>query len=139
MISQPGEIPNLLRRAGTEMNFTAIARESGAICVIDASGSLTLGSGGTALRDLLHVLLSKGQKKFVLNLGKVHFIDSFGIGELTRSYVTIRKQGGDLKLAHVTKKVHDLLQITKLDTLFEIHSDEQAAIQRLLSPPLGQS
>ncbi len=120
------------------MNFKATSREAGVITVIDAAGSLTLGSGGTALRDLLHVLVNKGQKKFVLNLGEVHFIDSFGIGELTRSYVTVRKQGGDLKLAHVTKKVHDLLQITKLDTLFEIHSDEQAAIQRFLSPPSEQ-
>jgi len=112
--------------------FKATARESGGVTVIDASGSLTLGAGGTLLRDLLHVLVNKGQKKLVLSMGEVNFIDSFGIGELVRSYATVRKQGGELKLLHVTKKVHDLLQITKLDNLFEIHTDEQAAIRGFL-------
>ncbi len=101
----------------------------GAVVVIDASGSLTLGGGGTALRDVLHVLASKGQKQFVLNLADVHFIDSFGIGELTRCYATARTHGGDLKLAQLSKKVYDLLEITRLHTVFEIHPDEQAAIR----------
>ena len=114
------------------MGFKAIARELGAVTLIDASGSLTLGAGGTALRDVLHVLINKGQKRFVLNLSEVHFIDSFGIGELVRSYTTVRKQGGELKLLRLTKKVHDLLQIARVDTLFEIHTDEQTALRGFL-------
>ena len=110
------------------MAFQATTRELQGVTVIDASGSLTLGAGGTALRDLLHVMVSKGEKRFVLNLRDVHFIDSFGIGELVRSYATVRKRGGELKLMHVTKKVHDLLEITRIHTLFEIHTDEQAAL-----------
>ncbi len=110
------------------MNFKATTREAAGVTVIDASGNLTLGSGGTALRDLLHVLVHKGHRKFVLNMSGVDFIDSYGIGELARIYTSVRKQGGQLKLVYLTKKVHDLLQITKLDTLFEIHTDEQAAM-----------
>ena len=110
------------------MTFQATTRELQGVTVIDASGSLTLGAGGTVLRDLLHVMVSKGEKRFVLNLRDVHFIDSFGIGELVRSYATVRRRGGELKLTGVTKKVHDLLEITKLDAFFEIHGDEQAAL-----------
>ena len=110
------------------MAFSATPRELGRVTVIDARGSLTLGGGGTALRDALHVLVNKGHKKFVLNLAQVDFIDSFGIGELVRSYATVRKHGGELKLAHVTKKVYDLLEITRLHTFFEIHPDEQTAV-----------
>ena len=111
------------------MTFIATARELGRVTVIDASGKLTLGAGGTALRDTLHVLVAKGHKKFLLNLAGVDFIDSFGIGELVRSYATVRRQGGELKLLHVTQKVHDLLQITRVHTLFDIHTDEHAAIR----------
>jgi anti-sigma B factor antagonist len=110
------------------MSFHASARELSGITVIDASGSLTLGAGGTALRDTLHVLVNKGHKKFVLNLAQVYFIDSFGMGELVRSYTTVRKHGGDLKLAQVTKKVYDLLEITRLHKFFEIHPDEHTAV-----------
>ncbi len=114
------------------MGFQASARDSGAVTVIDASGSLTLGAGGTALRDVVHVLASRGRKKFVLNLGGVDFIDSFGIGELVRSYATVRKQGGEMVLSRVSPKVHALLEITKLHTLFEIHADEPTALRRFL-------
>ncbi len=98
--------------------------------MIAASGSLTLGAGGTLLRDVLHVFVSKGRKKFVVNLSDVDFIDSFGIGELVRSYATVRKQGGELVLAQLAPKVYALLEITKLHTLFEIHPDEQTALRR---------
>jgi anti-anti-sigma factor len=110
------------------VSFKAHARELAGVAIIDASGSLTLGSGGTALRDLLHVLASKGQKKFLLNLREVDFIDSFGIGELARCYAIVRTRGGELKLVHVAQRVLDLLQITRLHTLFEIHADEQIAL-----------
>ena len=112
------------------MGFEANAREMGAVTVIDARGNLAAGVGGTVLRDILHVLVNKGQKKFLLNLAGVNFIDSFGIGELARSYATVRRRGGELKLLHVTETVHHVLQITRLVTLFEIHTDEQTAIGR---------
>jgi len=110
------------------MAFEASAREWLGVTVVHASGKLTLGAGGTALRDTLHVLAQKGHKKFLVNMAGVDFIDSFGIGELVRSYATVRKQGGELKLVHVTQKVHDLLQITRIHTLFEIYTDEQIAL-----------
>jgi anti-sigma B factor antagonist len=114
------------------VRFQATARDSGEVAVIDASGSLTLGAGGTSLRDVLQVLASRGRKKFVLNLAGVDFIDSFGIGELVRSYATVRKKGGEMVLSHISPKVLTLLQITKLHTLFEIHTDEPTALRRFL-------
>ena len=74
-------------------------------------------------------LLAKGQKKILLNLGEVNYIDSSGIGELVSAFTTVRKQGGDLKLLNLTKKVHDLLQITKLYTVFDVKDDEAAAVK----------
>jgi anti-sigma B factor antagonist len=73
-------------------------------------------------------LLAKGQKKILLNLGDVNYIDSSGIGELVSAYTTVRNQGGELKLLNLTRKVHDLLQITKLYTVFDIKDDEASAI-----------
>ena len=114
------------------MSFKANARDAGDVTVIEAAGTLTLGAGGTVLRDLLHVHVSKGRKKFVLILREVDYIDSFGVGELVRCYTTVRKQGGELVLSQVAPKVRDLLEITRLHTLFEMHADEQAALRRFL-------
>ncbi len=111
------------------MPFEVNSREAAGVQLIRASGSLTLGGGGTALRDTLHVLVNEGQKKFLVNLRDVHYIDSFGIGELVRSYATIRKNAGELKFAEVSKKVRDMLQITHLDSMFELHPDEAAALR----------
>lgn len=80
----------------------------------------------------LHVLANSGQKKYLLNLAGVEFIDSYGIGELARCYATVRRVGGEMRLAQLSKKVHGTLQITNLDTLFEIHSEEKAAVQAFL-------
>ena len=80
------------------------------------------------LRDTIKDLLGKGQKKILLNLGDVTYIDSSGIGELVSAFTSVRNQGGELKLLNLTKKVHDLLQITKLYTVFDIRDDETAAI-----------
>jgi anti-sigma B factor antagonist len=80
------------------------------------------------LRDTIKDLLSKGQKKILLNLGDVSYIDSSGIGELVSAFTSVRNQGGELKLLNLTKKVHDLLQITKLYTVFDVKDDEAAAI-----------
>ena len=77
----------------------------------------------------LAITLAKGQKKLVLNLGDVNYIDSSGIGELVSAYTTVKNQGGELKLLNLTKKVHDLLQITKLYTVFDVKEDEAAAVK----------
>lgn len=114
------------------MGFQVTTRELGDVTVVDAVGRLTLGDGGTRLRDLIHVLANSGQKKYLLNLADVDFIDSYGIGELARCYATVRRVGGEMKLVRLSKKVHGTLQITNLDTLFEIHSEENAAVQAFL-------
>jgi anti-sigma B factor antagonist len=97
--------------------------------IVDCSGRITLGEGSVVLRDIVKDLLSKGQKKILLNLGDVNYIDSSGIGELVSAYTTVKNQGGELKLLKLTKKVHDLLQITKLYTVFDVKDDETAAVQ----------
>ncbi len=111
------------------MSFKATPRESGGVTLIDVSGRITLGEGSAMVREMVRELLRKGHKKIVLNLADVNYIDSSGIGELVSGYTTVKNQGGELKLLHLTKKVHDLLQITKLFTVFDVHTDEQAAIR----------
>src|SRR5256885_16948204 len=92
------------------------------------SGRVTLGEGSVVLRDTIRDILGKGNKKILLNLGDVTYIDSSGIGELVSAFTTVRKEGGELKLLNLTKKVHDLLQITKLYTVFDVKDDEATAI-----------
>jgi anti-sigma B factor antagonist len=111
------------------MGFQVSTREVGRIIVLDAAGRLTLGAGGTKLGDSVNVFVSSGHKKFLLNLAGVHFIDSYGIGELVRCYSVIRRMGGEMKLVRVNQSVLDLLQITRLDTLFDIHSEELIALR----------
>ncbi len=111
------------------MSFKATPREAGGVTVVEISGRITLGEGSAVLRGMIRDLLGKGQKKIILNLGDVNYIDSSGIGELVSGFTTVKKQGGELKLLHLTRKVHDLLQITKLYTVFDVHSDEQTAIR----------
>lgn len=110
------------------MSFRATARETSGVTVVDVSGRITLGEGSAMLREMVRDLLNKGQKRIVLNLGDVNYIDSSGIGELVSGFTTVKNQGGELKLLNLTKKVHDLLQITKLYTVFDVHSDENAAV-----------
>jgi anti-sigma B factor antagonist len=105
------------------------SRQVDGITVLDCSGRITLGEGSVTLRDTVSQLLGKGQKKILLNLGDVNYIDSSGIGELVSAFTTVRKQGGELKLLNLTKKVHDLLQITKLYTVFDVKDDEAAAVK----------
>jgi anti-sigma B factor antagonist len=99
------------------------------ITIVDCSGRITLGEGSVVLRDAVKDLLGKGQKKILLNLGDVNYIDSSGIGELVSAYTTVKNQGGELKLLNLTKKVHDLLQITKLYTVFDVRDDETTAVK----------
>jgi anti-sigma B factor antagonist len=96
--------------------------------VVDVSGRITLGEGCAQLRELIRDQLTRGNKRVLLNLADVTYIDSSGIGELVSAYTAVSNQGGQLKLLNLTKKVHDLLQITKLYTVFDIHEDEAKAI-----------
>ena len=110
------------------MSMKASTRQVDGVTIVDLSGRITLGEGSVVLRDTIKDLLSKGQKKILLNLGDVSYIDSSGIGELVSAFTSVRNQGGELKLLHLTKKVHDLLQITKLYTVFDVKDDEAIAI-----------
>jgi anti-sigma B factor antagonist len=103
-------------------------RQVDGVTIVDSSGRITLGEGSVQLRDAVRDLLAKGSKQILLNLGDVTYIDSSGIGELVSAYTTVRNQGGDLKLLNLTKKVHDLLQITKLYTVFDVKDDEASAV-----------
>ena len=111
------------------MSMKATNRQVDGVAVVDMSGRITLGEGSVVLRDTIRDLIGKGQKKILLNLGDVTYIDSSGIGELVSAFTAVRREGGELKLLNLTKKVHDLLQITKLYTVFDIKDDEAAAIK----------
>ena len=111
------------------MTMKASTRQVDGITVVDLSGRITLGEGSVVLRDTVRDLLAKGDKKMLLNLGDVTYIDSSGIGELVSAFTAVRRENGELKLLNLTKKVHDLLQITKLYTVFDIKDDEATAIK----------
>jgi anti-sigma B factor antagonist len=99
---------------------------------VDISGRIELGEESAALRDMVCDLLSKGQKQILLNLGDVHYIDSSGLGTLVSAFTNVRKQGGEL--VNLTNKVSDLMQITKLYTVFDITNDEAAAVRSFAQP-----
>jgi anti-sigma B factor antagonist len=103
-------------------------RQVGDVTVIDAAGRITLGEGSSTFRDSIKDLTAKGHKKILLNLGDVSYIDSSGIGELVSGFTTVANLGGHLKLLNLTKRIQDLLQITKLYTVFEVFDDEAAAL-----------
>ena len=111
------------------MTMKSSTRQIDGVTVVDLSGRITLGEGSVILRETVRDLLSKGNKKILLNLGEVNYIDSSGIGELVSAFTTVRNQGGDLKLLNLTKKGHDLLQITKLYTVFDVKDDEAGAVK----------
>ena len=98
------------------------------VTILDLSGRITLGEGSVQLRDAIRDLIGKGQKHVLLNMGDVNYIDSSGLGELVSAYTTVKNQGAALKLLKLTKKVHDVLQLTKLYTVFDIYDDEASAI-----------
>jgi len=104
-------------------------RQVGDVTVIDAAGRITLGEGSSSFRDTIRDLVAKGNKKILLNLAEVTYIDSSGIGELVSAFTTVTNQGGQLKLLSLGKRVQDLLQITKLYTVFEVLDDEAAAVR----------
>lgn len=110
------------------MACTGIMRKSGGVTVVDLSGRMTLGEGCGVIRDTVKRLVESGEKLIVLNLAGVNYIDSAGLGELVGAYATVTNQGGALKLLNVQKYVHEVLQITRLYSVFEAFSDEKEAL-----------
>jgi anti-sigma B factor antagonist len=104
-------------------------REIGAVVIVDFSGKITLGEGSSTLRQTIRGLIDTGHRKIILNFFDVDYIDSSGIGELVSGYTTVRNAEGEMKLLHLTKRVHDLLQITRLFTVFDVRSDEDDALR----------
>ncbi len=111
------------------MSMKTSTRQVDGVTIVDCSGRITLGEGSVILRDTVRDLLTKGNKNILLNLGDVNYIDSSGIGELVSAFTAVRNRGGELKLLNLTKKVHDLLQITKLFTVFDVYNDEPTAVR----------
>jgi anti-sigma B factor antagonist len=104
-------------------------RTIGDVLVLDIKGRITLGEGDELLKDKVNSLLNQGNKKIVLNLAEVPYVDSAGLGEIVRTYTTVSRQGGSLKLLNLTKRITDLLAITKLLTVFEVYESETDAVQ----------
>jgi len=107
----------------------ATCREVGGIAIVDLSGRISLGEGSALLRKTIRELVEAGQTRILLNLGDVNYIDSSGIGELVSGFTAVRNRSGELKLLNLTKKVNDLLQLTKLFTVFDVYSDEGTAVR----------
>lgn len=111
------------------MSVKLTTRQVGDVTVIDASGKITLGEGASTFRDAVRDLVAKGSKKLLLNLSDVTYIDSSGIGEMVSGFTTVTNHGGNLKLLGLSKRIKDLLQITKLYTVFEVFDDEASAVR----------
>jgi len=109
-----------------ELNISE--RQVGDVTILDMDGKITIGEGSVALRTAIRRLLEEGKRKILLNLAKVGYIDSSGIGELVSSYTAINKENGELKLLNLTQKLQDLLTITKLLTVFDVYESEDEAL-----------
>jgi len=112
-----------------DMSLQCTFRDAGTVTVVDFSGKITLGEGSALLRKTIRGLLDEGRMKLLIDLGDVDYIDSAGIGEMVTAYTTVKNRGGELKLLNLTKKVKDLLQITKLYTVFDVHGEEAEAVR----------
>jgi anti-sigma B factor antagonist len=115
-------------QGATPREMRTNTRQVNDVIILDISGRITLGEGNVALREIIRDLSEKGHKKIVLNLGGVQYVDSSGVGELVKTYTTLRNQGGQLKLANLNRRVDELLQMTRLASVFDIHRDEAGAI-----------
>ena len=104
-------------------------RVIGDVTILDLKGKMTLGEGDELLKDKINSLIHQGQKRLLLNLEGVPYIDSAGLGEIVRTYTTVSRQGGNLKLVNLTKRITDLLSITKLLTVFETFESEAEALK----------
>ena len=103
-------------------------RPSGDVMILDVKGKLTIGEGDELLKDKINSLIQQGHKNLILNLEGVPYVDSAGLGEIVRTYTTVSRQGGNLKLLNLTKRIQDLLQITKLLTVFDTYDTEKEAL-----------
>jgi anti-sigma B factor antagonist len=108
-------------------------RTAGEVTILDVTGKMTLGEGDEILKDKVHSLSLQGRKKIILNLAGVPYIDSAGLGEIVRTYTTVSRDGGSLKLLGLTKRITDLLSITKLLTVFETYDNEADAVRSFSS------
>jgi anti-sigma B factor antagonist len=115
----------------TPQKMQTNTRQIGDVVVVDISGRITLGEGNVILREMVRELGDKGNRKIVLNLGEVNYVDSSGIGELVKTHTSVRNQGGKLKLVNINKRLSDLLQMTRLSSVFDIESDEASAVGSL--------
>jgi anti-sigma B factor antagonist len=110
------------------MSLYATYRDVGTVTVVDMGGKITLGDGSALLRKTVRALLEDDRTHIIINLADVDYIDSSGIGELVHAFTSVHNRNGELKLLHLTKKVRDLLQITKLYTVFDVFTDEASAV-----------
>lgn len=113
----------------TPIKMQTATRQVGAVTVVDITGRITVGEGNVILREIIRDLAENGKKAIVLNLGEVQYMDSSGVGELVKAHTTTKSHGGQLKLANLNKRVHDLLEMTRLSTIFDIQKDESSAIR----------
>jgi anti-sigma B factor antagonist len=111
------------------MKMTTSIRQAGNVTIVDVGGRVELGQESAAIRDLISNLLSQGHKQILLNLADVDYIDSSGLGSLIGSLASVRKQGGELKLLNLTDKVVDVMQVTRLYTVFDVTTDEASAVK----------
>ena len=111
------------------MSVSIAIRESGDVTIVDVAGRIQLGEASVSLRNALRDLVTENETKILLNLGEVSYIDSSGMGELVAGFTSVANRGGQLKLLNVTKRLKDLLQITKLYTVFEVYDDEAAGVR----------
>lgn len=111
------------------MALTIETREVAHVTILDVHGRIVLGDEIGELRDSVRNLVAEGKKKIILNLAEVDYIDSSGVGELVGCYTTVRNSGGELKLLNLSQKVHDVLHVTKLYTVFDIRNDEFTAVR----------
>lgn len=111
------------------MSLSINQRTAGDVTILDLSGKITIGAGSVQLREAVRKLIESNNKKILLNLGDVSYVDSSGIGELVSSFTTTSNAGGHLKLLNLTKKIQDLLAITKLLTVFETFTTEEEALK----------
>ena len=111
------------------MSMVVKARKLDDVVILDLSGRITIGEGTLMLRDRIQQLLNTGARKFLLNLADVDYIDSSGVGELVGCFTTVRNAGGELKLLNLSQKVHDVLHVTKLYTVFDIRDNEFTAVK----------
>ena len=109
-------------------NLHITERRNGSVTVLDLKGNIRLGEGNIELHNILRFLVEKGEKRVLLNLGEVTYIDSSGLGELVAGYTTLQKNGGELKILRLTERVHELMMITKLLTVFDVFDNEDEAV-----------